>query len=92
MAVSYNPMLKRYLLTTVTINRHGWMSIYDAPEPWGPWTHVHTEFRPERWGTLTILFSFVNKWLSPDGRDFVMIYARNDHWVSIEGHFLVPGK
>jgi cephalosporin-C deacetylase-like acetyl esterase len=92
MAVSYNPGLKRYLLTTVTINRRGWMSIYDAPAPWGPWTHVHTEFRPERWGTLTILFSFVNKWLSPDGRDFVMIYTRNDHWVSIEGHLQVPGR
>jgi cephalosporin-C deacetylase len=92
MAVSYNPVLKRYLLTTVTINRRGWMSIYDAPEPWGPWTHVHTEFKPERWGTLTILFSFVNKWLSPDGRDFVMVYAKNDHWASIEGHFQVPGK
>ena len=92
MAVSYNPVLKRYLLTTVTINRHGWMSIYDAPEPWGPWTHVHTEFRPERWGTLTILFSFVNKWLSPDGRDFVMVYAKNDHWASVQGHFTVRGE
>jgi hypothetical protein len=36
MAVSYNPGLKRYLLTNVTVNRFGWMTLYDAPEPWGP--------------------------------------------------------
>jgi len=86
-AVSYNPGLKRYLLTTITQNRDGWMSIYDAPEPWGPWTHVHTEFEPDRWGTYTILFSFVNKWLSADGRDFVLVHTKNDAWSTLEGTF-----
>jgi hypothetical protein len=89
MAVSYNPGLKRYLLTTITQNRDGWMSIYDAPEPWGPWTHVHTEFEPERWGTYTILFTFVNKWLSSDGRDFVIVHTKDDRWATIEGRFKV---
>ena len=87
MAVSYNAPLKRYLLTTITLNRDGWMSIYDAPEPWGPWTHVHTEFEPTRWGTYTIIFSFVNKWLSADGRDFVLIHTKDDRWATIEGRF-----
>ena len=68
------------------------MSIYDAPEPWGPWTHVHTELNPQRWGTLTILFSFVNKWLSPEGLDFVMVYAKNDHWATVEGRFITSGS
>jgi hypothetical protein len=86
-AVSYNPGLKRYLLTTITLNRDGWLSIYDAPEPWGPWTHVHTEFEPERWGTYTILFTFVNKWLSADGRDFVLVHTKDDRWATIEGRF-----
>ena len=86
-AVSYNPALKRYLLTTIAIDRRGWMTIYDAPEPWGPWTHVHTELNPERWGTLTIIFSFVNKWLSPDGRDFVLVHTKDDRWATIEGRF-----
>jgi hypothetical protein len=86
-AVSYNPGLKRYLLTTITRDRSGWMSLYDAPEPWGPWTHVHTEHNPERWGTLTIIFSFVNKWLSADGRDFVIVHTKNDRWATIEGRF-----
>ena len=91
-AVSYNPGLKRYLLTTITIDRSGWMSLYDAPDPWGPWTHVHTEHNPERWGALTILFTFVNKWLSADGRDFVIVHTKNDRWATIEGQFQLVGK
>jgi hypothetical protein len=91
-AVSYNPGLKRYLLTTITRDRSGWMSIYDAPEPWGPWTHVHTEHNPDRWGTLTIIFSFVNKWLSADGRDFVIVHTKNDRWATIEGRFQLREK
>jgi hypothetical protein len=67
------------------------MSIYDAPEPWGPWTHVHTEFEPQRWGTYTILFTFVNKWLSADGRDFVLVHTKDDRWASIEGRFRLAG-
>jgi hypothetical protein len=87
-AVSYNPGLRRYLLTTITRNREGWMSIYDAPEPWGPWTHVHTEHNPARWGKLTIIFTFVNKWLSADGRDFVIVHTKDDHWATLAGHFI----
>ena len=89
MAVSYNPGLKRYLLTTVTVSRDGWMSIYDAPEPWGPWTLVHVERNQERWGRLVILYTFVNKWLSKDGRDFVIVHTKNDSWATIEGSFEV---
>jgi hypothetical protein len=91
-AVSFNPRLKRYLLTTITIDRSGWMSIYDAPEPWGPWTHVHTEHNPERWGSLTIIFTFVNKWLSVDGKDFVIVHTKNDRWATIEGRFRLVGE
>lgn len=91
-AVSYNAPLKRYLLTTIARDRTGWISVYDAPEPWGPWTHVHTEHNPMRWGRLTIIFTFVNKWLSADGRDFVIVHTRNDHWASVEGRFLVGAE
>jgi hypothetical protein len=90
-AVSFNPVLKRYLLTTITLDRSGWMSLYDAPEPWGPWTHVQTEHNPGRWGTLTIIFTFVNKWLSADGRDFVIVHTKNDRWATIEGRFRLVG-
>jgi hypothetical protein len=87
MAVSYNTGLKRYLLSTVTVRRDGWMSVYDAPEPWGPWTLVHVEQNVERWGGRVILFTFANKWLSASGRDFVIVHTKNDSWATIEGTF-----
>jgi hypothetical protein len=88
MAVSYNPGLKRYLLTTMTIDRHGRLAIYDAPEPWGPWTTVLFEQDRERWGNKVVVFNFVNKWLSADGRRFVLVFTKDDHWASLEGEFL----
>jgi hypothetical protein len=88
MAVSYNAPLQRYILTTITLDRIGRVSFYDAPEPWGPWTHIHTEQNVARWGNKTILFTFVNKWLSADGKSFVLVYAKNDTWTTIKGTFL----
>ena len=42
--VSYNPALKRYLWcqigSGVDTRFAGGLAIYDAPEPWGPWTTV----------------------------------------------------
>lgn len=91
MAVSYNPGLERYLLTTMTVDRNGWFALYDAPEPWGPWTTVRIERDPTRWGGKVVAFNFVNKWLRDDGRDFVLVYTRNDSWATIEGE-LVPAR
>jgi len=87
MAVSYNPGLKRYLLTTMTVNRDGWLGVYDAPDPWGPWTTVYLARDPELWGTKVIVPTYLNKWLSPDGRSFVFVFTRNDHWATVEGRF-----
>ena len=40
--VVYNPGLKRYLMALGYDHDGGW-GIFDAPEPWGPWTTVfHT--------------------------------------------------
>ena len=89
MAASYNPGLKRYLLTTMTIDRVGRFSLYSADEPWGPWELVFEETNTNRWGRKCIAFSFVNKWLSNDGKDFVIIHTKSDTLSSIEGRFLV---
>jgi hypothetical protein len=41
LAVSYNAGLGRYILTTEhTRTNRGNLGIFDAPEPWGPWTTV----------------------------------------------------
>jgi hypothetical protein len=44
--VSYNRALKRYFLNSILIGSdhvrfQGGFGIYDAPEPWGPWTTVY---------------------------------------------------
>ncbi|MFZ5833642.1 MAG: DUF4185 domain-containing protein, partial [Planctomycetota bacterium] len=41
LSVSYNPGLRRYLLCTEHGETHaGRFGLFDAPEPWGPWTTV----------------------------------------------------
>jgi hypothetical protein len=39
LSIGYNTGLKRYLLMTDHIaSNRGNLGIFDAPEPWGPWT------------------------------------------------------
>lgn len=87
-AVSYNAPLKRNLLSTMTVNRRGHIAIYDAPEPWGPWSTVLIQQDENRWGSKVVCFTFANKWLSEDGRKFVIVHTRNDSWASLEGEFM----
>ena len=88
-AVSYNAPLRRYLLSTMTVDRLGHMAVFDALEPWGPWSTVLFQKDTSRWGSKVICFTFANKWLSADGRKFVMVHTKNDAWASIEGEFTV---
>lgn len=96
-SVSYNEGLGRYFLITQQIsknkNSNGHIGIYDAPEPWGPWTTVLFE---NAWtlGLQTyyrnVYWNFSNKWLSSDGKDFVLVYTgQGDEWGTIEGTFTV---
>jgi hypothetical protein len=71
--VDYNPCLRRYLLTTF----HRWdgsWGLYDAPEPWGPWTTVAT-FHQWIDSTPKFGFSFPQKWMSRDGKTMYMIFS-----------------
>ena len=50
-SASYNPGLKRYLLATEhTVSHASVMSLFDAPEPWGPWTTVKYWTPNDRFG------------------------------------------
>ncbi|MBV6639292.1 MAG: hypothetical protein KI791_01185 [Cyclobacteriaceae bacterium] len=93
--VSYNSGLKRYILTTEHTESHrGHIGIFDAPEPWGPWSTVHYEYG---WGEghfplNTFYWNFSNKWLSEDGQTFSMIFTgrkENDSFNVIRGKFVV---
>ena len=92
-SVRFNPGLGRYLLCTEHgQSLKGRLGIFDAPTPWGPWTTVlYTDrFGADHIETSTFFWNFSNKWLSADGRDFVLVFTgvnSNDSWNTVEGMF-----
>jgi hypothetical protein len=69
----YHPHSRRYLLAVTRPNEREW-GIYDAPEPWGPWTTVsHGGFRDI--GMKTVVLP--RKWMSADGTQMWMIFSGN---------------
>jgi hypothetical protein len=72
----------------------GYNGTIDASTPWGPWTTV--EYVNGNWLVYgsTFFRCFSNKWLSEDGRGFVMIFTgtnwngNNDAWKLIRGSFI----
>ena len=93
-SASYNAGLKRYLLATEHDDTHaGVFGLFDAPEPWGPWTTVAYQ---DKWGAphvqpTAFYWNFPTKWLNADGTAFTMVFTgkdSNDSWNTIEGHFV----
>lgn len=78
--ISYNAGLRRYLwsqtLPGTDARFEGGFGVYDAPEPWGPWT---TAFFTERWDTGPGESSpFPPKWMSADGRVLHLVFSGDD--------------
>ncbi|OPZ19866.1 MAG: hypothetical protein BWZ10_00817 [candidate division BRC1 bacterium ADurb.BinA364] len=97
-SVSHNPGLNRYLLCTEHDESHiGRMGVYDAPEPWGPWTTVYRwgdEYFGRRMIVENVFFmSFAPKWWSADGLEFTLVFTgggrgkNNDSFNTIRGRF-----
>ncbi len=84
--VTYNAGLKRYLwCQTLPASTHsggprfqGGFGIYDASEPWGPWTTV---FFTKAWdvgpGETS---SLPAKWMSSDGTACHLVFSGDDHF------------
>jgi hypothetical protein len=54
----------------------GGLAIYDAPEPWGPWTTV---FYTDQWDVGPgDSASFPSKWISADGKTLHLVFSGND--------------
>jgi hypothetical protein len=98
-SVSYNAGLGRYLLITQQVSRFRnsdfHIGVYEAPEPWGPWHTVLFENAELvgpglNTGVKTVFWNFSNKWLSPDGKNFVMVYTGPgpDEWGTVKGAFM----
>lgn len=89
--VSYNAGLRRYLWCQTgggTDTRFaGGLNIYDAPEPWGPWTIA---FHADPWdvgpGETS---SLPTKWMSADGMMVHLVFSGNDHFSVRRGKFVL---
>lgn len=106
LSASYNPGLGRYLLCTEhTASHSGVMGLFDAPEPWGPWTTVRYwspsdrfgESRPGSdlpWKHNVFFMSFAPKWLS-DHCSFTLVFTGggrgrdNDSFNTVRGRFVM---
>ncbi len=82
--ISYNAGLKRYIWCQ-TINTggkgprfEGGLGIYDAPEPWGPWTTVYFN---DGWDVGPGETSSIPpKWISDDGETAHLVFSGDDHF------------
>jgi len=88
----YNPGLDRYfIIAQHTEGLSGKIGIFDAPNPWGPWTTVLYESDWGPSGSSTAFFwNFAPKWFSSDGMDFVLVWTgigEYDAWNTVEGNF-----
>jgi hypothetical protein len=74
MQAMYHPVLKRYLLTVSRKDSSSAWGIFDAPEPWGPWTTVAYY---DSWldSKAKFTFSFNQKWMSPEGQHLWMVFS-----------------
>jgi CubicO group peptidase (beta-lactamase class C family) len=80
--VTYNAALKRYLWCQILPGDDpraaGGFGIYDAPEPWGPWTTV---YYTDAWdvgpGETS---SFPTKWMSADGKTLYLVFSGDDYF------------
>jgi hypothetical protein len=71
--VVYNPGIRRYLLALAYDAAGNW-GIFDAPEPWGPWTTVsHNDPAWANRGTHG--YRLPAKWISRDGLTMTLVYS-----------------
>jgi hypothetical protein len=89
--ISYNAGLGRYLWWQIlgedSPRFEGGFGIYDAPEPWGPWTTV---FFTEHWDVGPgDAASFPTKWMSEDGTRAALVFSGNDAFSVREMTFLL---
>jgi len=79
-SASYHPGSKRYLWIQTLPGGDpfsgGGFGIYDAPDPWGPWTTVYFT---EKWDVPPgEMSSFPTKWMGEDGRTLYLVFSGND--------------
>lgn len=92
--ITFNAGLKRYLwcqtLPAEDPRFAGGLGIFDAPEPWGPWTTV---FFAERWDVGPGEMScFPARWMSADGTTAYMVFSGDDCFSVRRAEFIRAGN
>ncbi len=89
-SVSYDAGLHRYLwcqtLPGGDARFRGGFGIYDAPEPWGPWTTVYFNRLWDVGPGETC--SLPTKWMSADGRKLHLLFSGDDYFAVREATLL----
>jgi hypothetical protein len=87
--VTFSPALNRFLLVhsrpnersrdaggKIDLRFQGGLAIYEAPQPWGPWSVV---FDTDNWDAGPgDSASFPAKWMSADGRTLYLVFSGDD--------------
>jgi hypothetical protein len=74
--VVYHPGIKRYLLALGFSMRGGGWGIFEAPEPWGPWS---TAFITESWGLGdTHSYRLPSKWIDANSNKMYLVFSGRD--------------
>ena len=93
--VTYNAGLKRFLWCQIHPDSPhqqgprfaGGFGIYEAPNPWGPWSTVYfTRAWDVGPGETS---SFPTKWMSPDGRTAHLLFSGDDYFSVRRAEFLI---
>ncbi len=90
--ISYNTGLKRYLWCQTLYGEDdmrfkGGIGIFDAAQPWGPWTTV---FYTENWDVGPGETScFPTKWMSGDGKTCYLLFSGGDCFSVRKGELLL---
>jgi hypothetical protein len=78
-SISYNSKIGRYLLVVPHASegelKTTGLGIFDAPEPWGPWT---TAYFKDYWlgsGEYMFFGNIPTKWISSDGLTFYLVFT-----------------
>jgi hypothetical protein len=70
--VVFNPGIKRYLMALGFDHRGGW-GLFDAPEPWGPWTVSFTTGECDCGGTHG--YRLPSKWIGEGGTTMYLVFS-----------------
>jgi hypothetical protein len=102
--ITYHPVLQRYLWVQIFPGDdlrfqgdgsgdprfEGGFGVFDAPEPWGPWT---TAFFTRHWDVGPgETASFPTKWMKADGTTLHLLFSGDDHFSLRQGQLTLHTK